>query len=209
MPLDGQRSARPHRAREQVGYDGRLDAPPDVLLAGTADMQAYVASSRLAPRTSWQDSLYRLIHEAGNYNVIGPIRHLARESGRRVHMADFVEHVQPGVDLLSLPAIAIPLRNKAEFVCPPDHVARLDALLPSVDRVLTIGWRGAEAAFSERLKAIRQGAMFWVVAAGPEGADETIRNIRDAGVLGNFQRHRSRGFSEFRESAGDLTRLLG
>ncbi len=211
-------------------YDTVLDTAIEdhygVDLAGTADMQAYVASPRfvliklhgsynwatrtsLAPGTSWQDSLNRLIHEVGNYNVIGPIRHLPRESGRRVHVADFVEHVQPGVDLLSLPAIAIPLRNKAEFVCPPDHVARLDALLPSVDRVLTIGWRGAEVAFLERLNTIREGAMFWVVAAGPDGADETIRNIRDAGVPGNFQRDHSKGFSEFRESAGDLSRVLG
>lgn len=213
-------------------YDTLLDTAIEdhygVDLARTAEMQAYVADSRyaliklhgsynwatrtsLAPAASWQDNLHRLIHEAGDYNVVGPIRHLGREQigSRRVHLADFVEHVQPGVDLLSLPALAIPLRNKAEFVCPPDHVARLEALLPSVDRVLSIGWRGAEAPFLERLRTIREGAMFWVVAGGPDGADETIRNIRDAGVPGTFQRDDSKGFSSFRESAGDLSRVLG
>jgi hypothetical protein len=210
-------------------YDTILDTAIEdhygVDLAATAGLQAYAADSRyvliklhgsynwatrtsLAPAATWQDSLRRLINEAGNYNVIGPIRHLGREAGRRVHVADLVELVQPGVELLSLPAIAIPLRSKDEFACPLEHVARLETLLPSVDRVLSIGWRGAEASFLERLKSIRQETMFWVVAGGPTGADETIRNIRDAGVPGNFQRIHSEGFSDFRESPGDLSRML-
>ena len=41
------------------------------------------------------------------------------------------------------PAIALPVAGKAEFECPEPHMAALDACIPKVSKLLTIGWRGA------------------------------------------------------------------
>jgi len=44
----------------------------------------------------------------------------------------------------AVPAIAVPAEPKAEFVCPADHIKALTADLPRVDRILCVGWRGAD-----------------------------------------------------------------
>jgi hypothetical protein len=51
-----------------------------------------------------------------------------------------------------LPAIAVPLENKATFECPDSHLAAMREWLPEVDRMLIIGWRGGEQHFLTELK---------------------------------------------------------
>ena len=46
-----------------------------------------------------------------------------------------------------LPAIAIPTQTKTDYECPTSHVDALRRLLPDVDRVISIGWRGGEKHF--------------------------------------------------------------
>ena len=50
-----------------------------------------------------------------------------------------------------VPAIAVPLLDKPDFECPQAHIDELVGLLPQVDRVITIGWRGQESAFLDLL----------------------------------------------------------
>jgi hypothetical protein len=52
-----------------------------------------------------------------------------------------------------VPAVAIPLRSKRDFVCPKHHVAALDAALDQCDRLVVIGWRATDKPFMELLKA--------------------------------------------------------
>ena len=47
----------------------------------------------------------------------------------------------------ALPAIAIPLLGKSEFECPPQHLTRLQGILPEITKLLLIGWRAREAHF--------------------------------------------------------------
>ncbi len=51
-----------------------------------------------------------------------------------------------------IPALAVPVETKGEFECPPEHMETLRALLPTVDRVLVIGWRATEQNFIDLLK---------------------------------------------------------
>jgi hypothetical protein len=53
--------------------------------------------------------------------------------------------VLAGLDTqIRFPAMAIPLRDKTDFECPPDHVTLLRTLLSKVTNVLIVGWRAAE-----------------------------------------------------------------
>jgi hypothetical protein len=56
---------------------------------------------------------------------------------------------------LAVPAVAVPLESKQDFECPPDHIGHLKALLPKVDRILSIGWRATDEPF---LNLLRDGA---------------------------------------------------
>lgn len=46
-----------------------------------------------------------------------------------------------------VPALAVPVRNKHSFVCPPEHLQVLRQQLGTVDRILIIGWRATEEHF--------------------------------------------------------------
>jgi hypothetical protein len=80
------------------------------------------------------------------------------------------------------PAIAIPVEKKTEshFECPDEHLAALKDFLPSVTKILIIGWRGMESHFvdilKERFKA-RVAIPVMVVAGNKEGAIEICKRL--------------------------------
>lgn len=45
---------------------------------------------------------------------------------------------------ITVPAIAIPITEKKNYVCPESHVKLLKASLPEIDRVLLIGWKAGD-----------------------------------------------------------------
>jgi hypothetical protein len=51
-----------------------------------------------------------------------------------------------------IPALAVPIQNKPDFECPPNHIQLLRELLPEVNRILIIGWRGMEGHFMRELR---------------------------------------------------------
>ncbi len=53
-----------------------------------------------------------------------------------------------------LPALAIPTVSKHTFVCPPEHLDHLKALIPQVAEIIIVGWRGGESHF---LKLVKEG----------------------------------------------------
>ena len=87
------------------------------------------------------------------------------------------------------PAIAIPVTTKGVFECPDEHLERLKQLLPETERIVTIGWRGAERHFLDLLSAAlssRQLPML-AVAGDKAGAKEVFRNFGNAGIrVGRF-----------------------
>jgi hypothetical protein len=52
----------------------------------------------------------------------------------------------------TIPALAVPIADKGSFECPDDHFETLRSLIPHVDRIITIGWRGREASFLKMLR---------------------------------------------------------
>jgi hypothetical protein len=83
----------------------------------------------------------------------------------RYHIADLHPQTQPryvcsfmevprrtGREIV-FPAIAIPFQTKTDFECPHEHQEVLDECIPSTDRLLIIGWKGAEEKFTSLLAA--------------------------------------------------------
>lgn len=103
----------------------------------------------------------RLIDEAGNYTIEGPTRVLRRTRDTRIpgltrhDLFDLVDRAGGIPGWCAIPSLAIPVKRKSAFACPADHVAALERHLPLVDRVLTIGWRGVEQPFLERLRVVK------------------------------------------------------
>jgi hypothetical protein len=88
-------------------------------------------------------------------------------------------------DVVLYPALSIPLHQKDEFSCPRTHVTALEAILPKVTKMITIGWRGAEQEFLRILKfarkmpahGIRSAMRLLVITASERGVEETTNNI--------------------------------
>lgn len=51
-----------------------------------------------------------------------------------------------------LPALAIPITTKANYVCPDEHITYLEDALKNIDRILIIGWRGNDEYLISLLK---------------------------------------------------------
>jgi hypothetical protein len=74
------------------------------------------------------------------------------------------------------PCIAIPLQNKTQdtFVWPKRHREHLEGLLPSITKILIIGWRAREAHFAELLRNnLPRVNRIMVVGCSPSDAWET------------------------------------
>lgn len=80
-----------------------------------------------------------------------------------------------------IPALAVPTVSKSSFECPPAHVDALTGLLPQVDRLLTIGWRGRERTFLDLCaEHFRPGLTGLVVSGDPASAKSIALHLRDA-----------------------------
>lgn len=118
-------------------------------------------------------------------------------------------------DVQRWPALALPMRDKSDFVWPPEQRARLVSFQGRVRRLLTIGWRALEPHFTPLLQPLvmtRSRAI--TVMGGPTGDDDAMAT-RDSLHLGDPQ-HRRRieyqligtGFSRFLEDRRALDWLL-
>ncbi len=106
------------------------------------------------------------------------------------------------------PAIAIPVETKSDFECPLEHLEVLKGILPSVKKVVIIGWRATEAHFlalwSERISA---GLEVQIVAGSKENARSTQSNLEQAGIRARFDLSEY-PFSQYLET-DELERFLG
>ncbi len=81
------------------------------------------------------------------------------------------------------PAIAIPVQNKTEetFVWPPNHASQLQNLLPSVTKILIIGWQAREAHFSELLRgSLPRVSHVMVVGSDPLDAAKPLGHFAES-----------------------------
>ncbi len=77
------------------------------------------------------------------------------------------------------PALAVPLAEKTEFECPPAHLAKLEAALPAVSRVVIVGWRGADRHFVEFLRNRLKGRIPCGVCNGDGAYHDTLMLMQE------------------------------
>lgn len=99
-----------------------------------------------------------------------------------------------------LPALSIPVRNKAEFTMPDGHMAPLCADLRKVTTVVAVGWRARERHFLRLLQDNLGGALVRLVAGAEtdQSAQETVDNLWMTGRFTQFAVCGT-GFSGFTE----------
>jgi hypothetical protein len=105
------------------------------------------------------------------------------------HTLDVVENVfnlrQPGTDPnYGYPAVAIPVVTKTGLELPAEHISALMNVLPEVDRILVVGWRGMDHTFLHLLRdRIDAGsARVLVVAGGESQSLQVLQNIDEFGI---------------------------
>jgi hypothetical protein len=98
------------------------------------------------------------------------------------------------------PAIALPVETKSDFECPSDHLNYLKGDIPTVTRLLVIGWRATEAHFLDLWKQPRVASIskIAIVAGGSGEAQRVQNNLKAAGI----------GVPQERSPAAPETRFL-
>lgn len=66
------------------------------------------------------------------------------------------------------PAIAIPVENKNDFECPEEHLTELESFIPTVSKMLLIGWRATDAPFLDLLRKRLSGPVRGMIVAGSQ-----------------------------------------
>jgi hypothetical protein len=106
------------------------------------------------------------------------------------------------------PALAIPVARKQQFECPPDHVEALQRCLPSVRKILIVGWRGTETHFLDMLRAHLQGHVQALAVCGEQTSGAAVLSeLVAAEVPISSGEAFNGGFSEFILSS-NLTAFL-
>ncbi|MFA6909399.1 MAG: hypothetical protein WC289_06030 [Patescibacteria group bacterium] len=111
-----------------------------------------------------------------------------------------------------LPAIAIPINDKSrQYICDTSHIKALDNELAMVDRVIIIGWQGADTFLLEKIK--RTGKFFPTIYI----KDKKPSIFETEGILKYFEKYNLKiektdgiffgGFSAFLETT-QLERFL-
>ena len=110
------------------------------------------------------------------------------------------------------PAIAIPLNQKTEFVCPPEHIASLEAALETAKHVVTVGWRGSEDRFCRLLQTHcpKNKIRLHVVSTSEKSATSIADNLNATYIHNAHVRIYKNGFSGFMRDhdSSDLLKIL-
>lgn len=116
-----------------------------------------------------------------------------------VHARNIVDYREP---YIHYPAIAVPVNEKNEFVCPKSHIQVLDDALSRARNIVTVGWRGREELFCRKLEALKPNRPILTVVSGGKNGAQSAQEIQDflrVTYLNNARQHGpfADGFSGF------------
>lgn len=108
-----------------------------------------------------------------------------------------------------VPSLAVPMREKDDFECPPSHVERLrENVLPRVTKVLVVGWKGREAKLLDLLRDhLPGGTPFLIVDENTAKSHEVAAFLHEERVLSAYRAFGGQGFSHFIRT-GEVDHLL-
>jgi hypothetical protein len=114
-------------------------------------------------------------------------------------------------DLLMMPAIALPLTSKDEFVMPAEHVKDLKRDLAKVTRALVVGWKAADTRLLNVWTEVAVSGIspdLLVVSQNAESAQTIADSLGERGIFGEAQVFNGSGFSDFLSESGPLETFL-
>jgi hypothetical protein len=123
--------------------------------------------------------------------------HFIPEDNRREWLVSYMQVPgKPGFQAV-FPAIAIPLEKKTEYECPPEHINVLTECISKTDKLLIIGWKGAEESFVKLLvKGLKKSIPIMVVSRSRDSADRICGALVASGIDGENWVLAERGFSD-------------
>jgi hypothetical protein len=108
-----------------------------------------------------------------------------------------------------LPAVAIPLEKKQDYVCPTSHMEVLKECMSKADKLLVIGWKGAEENFLQLLSTgLKRGNPKMVVSSGRASAEEIKSTLQRFGIDGEKWLLSEKGFTNEVRS-GSIEAFIG
>jgi hypothetical protein len=114
---------------------------------------------------------------------------------------------------MQIPAIAVPTTSKSLFECPPSHISTLKRALPTVDRVLTVGWKAGEEEFLDLCRdLLPQRSVRGLVVDGDAGSAALPASRLEAAfpIESTIQVSPAPGFSQLLlRHIGDLVAFMG
>jgi hypothetical protein len=100
-------------------------------------------------------------------------------SVKNSHMA---EHPSSAAEQIAVaPALALPLINKATFVCPQEHVTEFQASGRAFDALVVVGWRAGEPHF---LRELQPGRRVPTMVIGGKDAEHVMTALRELQISG-------------------------
>ena len=109
---------------------------------------------------------------------------------------------------LMYPALAVPVDEKIESVCPREHFDELEVFLAECRNVLVVGTAGKDEDLLSLLRPHRQNwEGFAVVAGNTDEADSTYKSILGGTTLWDHHQRCGTGFTEF-VASGQLDNFL-
>lgn len=146
-------------------------------------------------------------------STIGDIKYSERD--RDFDLNIYREHKESsfpgGAFHYYLPAIAIPIASKGDYVCPDNHIKVMREELKQVDRVLVIGWRAQDSFILNELKGYLPNNVRLTIVSSNEASGQAIAlNFKDISQIGfdNIQVSPHNGYTEFMINRG-YERFLG
>lgn len=100
-----------------------------------------------------------------------------------------------------LPAIALPIQNKNNFVCPDGHITALERSLNETDKILIIGWRGQDPFLMNLLTRHFAGKEVPIAIVGGKNVEDTLKNF-SGGLKTKVKNIAKSGFTAFMTSGG-------
>lgn len=90
-----------------------------------------------------------------------------------------IDQIKNKAGLAKFPAIAVPLTDKEEFVCPPIHTQQIKVMLSNAEKILIIGWKAGDKILVELMKHnIAKQIPVTIVTESKKSSEEVMDNLK-------------------------------
>lgn len=178
-----------------------IDANPCVIkLHGSHDW-AHIAKKNMVIDTEFSQIKDSVDFLKSDPNYIDRVR--SKPSiGNNVFHKDEIAKSGEGNNIFVLPAIAIPLFEKRDFLCPIQHFDALWKNIAQADRVLVIGWKAGDTNLIDAMRSyLKENTALTVVSQKIETAKEIAHKLfSEVGKFSSDYKYFGGGFAEFAPS---------